>query len=52
MLVKLHSIIAEGFGDYSFELMEELSKPILQASPTKMFADFINAIGGAVTKKT
>ncbi len=44
----LHSFVAEGFGDYSFELIEELSKVSLQASPTKMFADFINAIGGAV----
>lgn len=44
----LHSMIAEGFGDYSFELIEKLGQAAFQASPTDMFADFINAIGGAV----
>jgi hypothetical protein len=46
----LQSMIAEGLGDYSFELIEKLSKVTPQASSTKMFADFINAIGGAVTE--
>lgn len=48
-IVKLvHSMIAEGFGDYSFELIEKLGQAAFQASPTDMFADFINVIGGAV----
>jgi len=46
----LQTMIAEGLGDYSFELIEKLSKVTPQASSTKMFADFINAIGGAVTE--
>ena len=46
----LNTMIAEGFEDYSFELIEELSKATSQASPTEMFANFINAMGGAVTE--
>jgi hypothetical protein len=46
----LYNMIAEGFGDYSFELIEKLGQAAFQASPTDMFANFINAIGGAVTE--
>jgi hypothetical protein len=50
-IVKLiNSFVAEGFGDYSFELIEKLGQAAFQASPTDMFANFINAIGGAVTE--
>jgi hypothetical protein len=48
-IVKLvYGMIAEGFGDYSFELIEEIGQAGFQADPAKMFADFMNAIGGAV----
>lgn len=50
-IVKLiNSFVAEGFGDYSFELIEKLGQAAFQASPTDMFANFINAMGGAVTE--